>query len=109
MTRSKYKNVKVTDDGHTFDSTKERDRYIVLRQWEREGKIQALELQTRYPLTVNGQKVCTYVADFSYVRPDGPQRLVVEDVKSAFTRKLPVYRLKFKLFRAVFGFDIIEV
>jgi len=34
---------------------------------------------------------------------------VVEDVKSEFTRKDPVYRLKYKLMKACHGIDIREV
>ena len=55
---------------------------------------------------INGVKVCTYIADFTYEELGG---VVVEDVKSEFTRKDPVYRLKNKLMKACHGIDIREV
>jgi hypothetical protein len=59
-----------------------------------------------FPVKVNGVIVCRYVADFVFIR-DG--RRVVEDVKSAFTKTLPMYRLKKRLVRAALGIEISEV
>lgn len=106
---SKYLNRKVDYDGHTFDSAKERDRYATLRLLERAGEIRNLRLQPKYPITINGMTVCKVIGDFEYWPRGGGEFPVVEDVKSVFTRKLPVYRLKAKLFRAVYGFEITEV
>lgn len=103
---SKYANRKVTVDGLTFDSAKEARRYGELRLIERAGQITDLQCQPVFRLDVNGQHVCKYIADFSYL--ENGQR-VVEDVKSDFTRKLPVYRLKSKLLKAVHGVEIKEV
>ncbi len=64
---------------------------------EKAQLIRNLELQPRFPLIVNGTKVCTYIADFTYFERTGR---VIEDVKSKPT-KTPVYRLKIKLFRAL--------
>jgi len=105
---SKYGNRKVEIDGHTFDSAKEARRYGELKLLERGGYIDSLMMQVRYPLKVAEKLVCTYVADFVYL--DHATGLkVVEDVKSDFTRKLPVYRIKAKLFAALHGFPIREV
>lgn len=60
----------------------------------------------RFPLKINGVKVAVYCADFVYVRHN---RLIVEDVKSAFTARLPVYRLKKKMMLAIHGIEIQEV
>lgn len=103
--RSKYRNRKVTLDGVTFDSRKEANRWVELRAMEAAGAIQSLRRQVRIPIVVEGVKVCVYVADSTYVR-DG--RRVIEDVKSGFTRRLPVYRLKKKLLAAL-GVVIQEV
>lgn len=103
---SKYRNVKTVLDGVTFDSKKEAARYAHLKLMEKSGVISDLELQPRYPITIGAQKVCTYVADFRY-QQDG--KTIVEDVKSAYTAKQPVYRLKKKLVKAVYGIDITEV
>jgi hypothetical protein len=69
---------------------------------EKAGEIHCLELQPRYPLIVNGEKVGTYVADFRYFEGD---TLRVEDVKGILT---PVYRLKKKLVKALYQIDILE-
>lgn len=58
------------------------------------------------PVTANGIKICVYIADYIYIENG---RSVVEDVKSAFTAKLPVYRLKKKLLSALLGIEIREV
>lgn len=103
---SKYMNRKTTVDGLSFDSAKEARRWQELRILERGGLISALGRQRRYKLIVEGSLVCTYVSDFDYVE-NGVE--VTEDVKSEYTRKMPVYRIKFKLFRALFGRAIREV
>lgn len=102
----KYGNRKTVVDGVTFDSAKEARRYGELKLLERAGQIRNLEVQPRFPLAVNGVTVAHYVGDFSYVEAKAQ---VIEDVKSAITRKLPVYRLKAKMFAAQYGFQIREV
>lgn len=104
---SKYLNKKVTHEGITFDSKKELDRWLELRMLERSGAIHTLRRQVPYPLTVNGAKVAKLIVDFEYFEK-GEVR-VVEDCKSDYTRKLPVWRLKSKLFNAIYGFPVREV
>ena len=103
---AKYLNKKTTVGDITFDSLKEANRWAQLQLLQRAGDIANLQRQVRYPLIINGKRVCSLVADFAYER-DG--KLIVEDTKSDFTRKLPVWRIKSKLFDAVHGFPIIEV
>lgn len=103
--KSKYRAVKAEVDGRVFHSKKEANRYLDLKAEQMAGSISDLQLQVSFPLAVNGATICRYVADFVYVR-DG--RTVIEDVKSAFTRKLPVYRIKAK-FMAAIGKPITEV
>lgn len=105
--RPKFGNRKTEVDGITFDSLKEARRYGELKLLERAGEISGLELQPKFPLTVNGQLVCTYRGDFSYRDKAGNR--VIEDVKSPATRAHPVYRIKAKLLRAVYGIDVTEV
>ena len=105
--RRKFGNRPTEVDGQTFASAKEARRFGELRLLERAGEITELRTQPRFPLEVNGQLVCAYVADFTY--RDKAGRLIAEDVKSEITRKHPVYRLKAKLFKAVMGFEITEV
>lgn len=100
---SKYRNKKTVIDGITFDSRREASRYGVLKIMQAAGLISGLRLQVPYVITVNGEKICKYVADFVY-QENG--REVVEDVKGVRTRE---YILKRKLMFAVFGIEIKEV
>ena len=107
---NKYKNEKVEFDGIKFDSKRERDRYMVLKDAERRGVISELKCQPKFTLIpaqyheeakqlktkVKMVKKCdflaiTYTGDFQYVK-DG--NVVVEDVKGMVT---PEYKLKEKM------------
>lgn len=106
MRAPKYLNRKTVVDGITFDSAKEAARYEQLRLLEKAGHIRDLECQPAFPFVVNGHKIGTYKADFRYRQHDA---VVVEDVKSPPTRKLPVYRLKLKLLKALHGVEVDEI
>ena len=104
LQENKYHNKKVIYKGHKFDSIKEKNWYMVLENYERNGRIRELELQKKFELqegfTDNDgkkQRAINYIADFFYY----DVRLkcyVAEDVKSEATRKDKVYNLKKKLF-----------
>lgn len=100
--KSKFRNVRVTVDGIRFASKREAARYSYLKELEKEGEITGLRLQPRYPLTVNGMHVCTYVADFEYSWTVLP-RLVTEDAKGVRTRD---FINKAKLFHALYGREV---
>ena len=102
---SKYRAKPATFGGIWFRSQAECARYQVLLIERSAGRIANLELQPRLPLNVNGMLVCTYVADFRYMRKhdDGSISSVVEDVKGIET---PEFRLKKRLVKAVLGIDI---
>lgn len=99
----KYRAKKTEVNGIIFASKKEASRYTDLWLMQRAGDIRDLELQPKYEIKVNGFKVCTYIADFRYKNRKG--ELITEDVKGLRT---PVYRLKAKLMKAVFGITILE-
>ena len=105
---SKYLNKKTKVDGITFDSKKEANRYLILKQMEKEGKINSLKRQVPFPLIRKSKygREIRYIADFTYYL-DG--WLVVEDVKSPYTRKNPVYKLKKRLMAELYGIVINEV
>lgn len=110
--RNKYGNRKTEINGIKFDSKKEAERYLYLRNLERSGEISNLHLQEKFCLQrpyvdSQGRKVerIDYVADFTYIC-DG--QLQVEDVKSKVTAKNSVYVLKKKLM-ADKGYFIKEV
>lgn len=109
----KFNAKKTVAEGLTFASQKEAKRYLELKWLEKAGQIRDLELQPVFPIEIHGTTVCRYVADFQYKHVEvdeggcsGRLRLVVEDVKGV---KTPVYRLKKKLVRALYGIDIQEV
>ena len=102
---TKYRAKPITIDGIRFASTKEGKRYTELKLLERAGEISRLELQPRYDITINGVKVCTYVGDFRYMTKAS---VVLEDVKSPATAKLPLYRLKRKLVEALYPGVVIK-
>jgi hypothetical protein len=103
----KYRNVKVTVDGITFDSKAEVARYHELRQAQEVGAIHDLEVHPRFPLVIHGIDTGDYVADFRYVTAEGVP--TVEDVKSTVTRKLGTYQLKRKQVWALYAIEIREV
>lgn len=100
---SKYGNIKTVIDGHRFDSKKEADHYIHLKVRQSRGEISNLELQPKFPLAINGAKICTYKADFAY---DENGKRITVDVKGF---KTPIYKLKKKLLSAIYGVQITEV
>lgn len=113
--RSKYNNQSVEIDGFKFQSKKEGRRYEGLKLLVQAGQIRDLRMQISYVLNeavkYEGEKRKTpamkYIADFVYT--DATGQLVVEDVKSAVTRKLRPYRMKKHLMLTVHGIEIREV
>ncbi len=104
--QSKYGNQKTEVDGIKFDSKKEAMRWQHLKHLRDTGCIFGLSRQVTFSIDINGQHICKYIADFVYANSIGE---IVEYVKSEATRKLPVYRLKKKLMKAVHGIEIVEV
>ena len=104
-TRTKYANKVVRVHGINFDSKWESERYLYLHALERAGTVRNLELQVRFNLIVNDQKICAYVADFRYEREnkDGVWEQIVEDAKGVET---PEFKLKKKLMKACLGIEI---
>jgi hypothetical protein len=108
LRRAKYGNRKVTTpDGLKFDSQREHGEWVKLSALARRGAIEGLERQVSFDLTVNGVKVCRYVADFVWIENHGGQRWrVVADSKGMRTRD---YILKAKLMKAIHGIEIREL
>lgn len=105
MTRSKYRNQPVTEDGHRFDSKAEHRRYLELKLLVAAKEISRLDVHPRFEIEVKGYFICHYEADFAYFDEREQQR-IVEDVKGMRT---DVYRLKAKLMRACHGITVREV
>lgn len=107
MTRNKYHASKTELDGIRFDSRKEAARYRELKLLERAGEIRDLQLQVPFELIPKqeGERACTYVADFVYHMTD-TGKMVVEDAKGMRT---DVYKIKRKLMLWRHGIRISEV
>jgi hypothetical protein len=101
---AKYRNRKVTVGGETWDSEREYARWLVLQAMERDGLIRDLRRQVPVDLVVNGVKVCRWVADATYF-DTATGRVEWEDTKGFRTQ---TYRVKAKLFAAIFGQPIRE-
>ena len=110
----KYWNKKTEIRGTKFDSRREAARYVELLSMWRSGDISEPICHPSFEL-IPAQVACsgkkergvTYIADFSYRRRDGS--LVVEDVKSPVTAKLPAYIIKRKLMLRVHGIEVVEI
>ena len=113
--RNKYNAQKVELDGKTFDSKKEYQRYIQLKAMQQRGEIFGLDHHTKFELApktkIEGEKrakpALRYFADFTYYTITG--EFIVEDVKSAATRKKDSYRNKKHLMKTVLNIDVREV
>lgn len=105
--RSKYGNKRTTTaDGVNHPSGKQARRWAELRLCQRAGEIYDLRREVPFELIVNGDHVCTYIADHVY-QENGIE--VVEDVKSEATANDKVYQIKRKLMKACHGIDVREV
>lgn len=105
MMTNKYHAVKTTVGGITFDSKREAARYQELLLLQRAGLIRDLALQVPFAITVNGKKICTYIADFQYVDMT-TGKTVTEDSKGVRTQ---TYVIKRKLVEALYDVKIVEV
>lgn len=111
--RGKVSHERVTVGGIVFDSQAEAERYRVLRVMENSGQITHLVCHPRWEIIPEQRpeghrpfRPARYTADFSYIR-DG--KLVVEDVKSEYTRQEEDYKLRRKLMLLVHGIYVEEV
>ena len=102
---NKYHNIKIEYNGIKFDSVREKNRYVTLKELEKLGFIKKLELQKVFELQPkytnnNGEHIraITYKADFYYY-DNKLNKYVVEDTKGFRT---DVYKLKKKIFEYVY-------
>ena len=111
LTRSKYRNNKITLGGETYDSMKEYYRYLDLVLMQQAGEIKELRRQVKYvlipaqrePDTIGSrggrkkgkllEREVAYIADFVYIDAKTGDT-VVEDTKGMRT---PEYIIKRKM------------
>ena len=123
--KSKYNNKKIVNEFGTWDSKKEFQRWLVLKEAEAQGMITDLQRQVKFELIPavrekyikhlkTKDKECertlqlpiTYTCDFAYYK-DG--EYVVEDCKISPKVKPDKYILKNKMMFALKGIRIKEV
>ncbi|MBQ0112388.1 MAG: DUF1064 domain-containing protein [Bacteroidales bacterium] len=112
--QNKYKARKIETSDGVFDSKKEYERWLTLKEMEKLDLIENLSRQVRYELIpgqrVNGkilERAVYYVADFEYI--ENGQK-VVEDVKGY--RDGAAYRIfviKRKLMLYIHGIRVKEI
>ena len=104
----KYKSVRTTVGGITFDSKSEARRYSELRLLEREGQISDLELQPSFILAPSvrfhdakrTKPALKYIADFEYMEKGVK---IIEDVKGMQT---PAFKIKRHLLKTIHNIDV---
>lgn len=111
---SKHRNKIVVIDGIKFHSQREADRWQELKLLEAAGKITHLQRQVPFVLMASvelgGRKKpdWRYFADYTYWTHNNPgSRFVVEDCKSSFLRKDPVFRAKQHAMKLFLGLEIL--
>ncbi|MDD3016620.1 MAG: DUF1064 domain-containing protein [Lactococcus chungangensis] len=121
----KYNNTKINAFGMTFDSKREYERYLALKDAQKNGLITDLQIKVKYELIpavkktytkhlktkdkeveVTLQQPITYTCDFQYKKGDV---LVVEDVKISPKILPDKFVLKEKMMFYFFGIRIRKV
>ena len=93
----------------SFDSKKEAKRFDELYILLKAKKIENLVIQPEFLLidTIKHNNITypktKYISDFKYTQNG---QTIVEDVKSDHTARLPVYRVKIKLFLSIYGKEL---
>jgi len=100
--KNKYGAMKTEYNGEMYDSKAEAHRAFELDMMEKSGLINDLERQKKFPVSINGKVVFTYIADFTYIDLE-KKKLVVEDVKGMRT---PMFNLKKKCVEAQYEIEI---
>lgn len=93
----KYKNVKQTYNGYTYDSRREAEYAFELDMRMKAGEVKRWERQYKLDLRANGKHICNYYVDFLVELADGSLQLV--EVKGM---ELPLWKLKVKIMEATF-------
>ena len=84
---------------YNFRSRLEVDHAIWLLSEKQAGRIISFEYEKRYRLSVNGQKICDIVPDFTVTLSDN--RIQIHEIKSPATQTNE-WRIKSNLFQALY-------
>lgn len=108
---NKYNNKKVEFQGIKFDSKKEMERYILLKEKEKTGELYDLELQKSFEVVPKTDlfRAVTYRADFTY-RVPGYDGIFAEDVKGyRGGEAYRIFKIKQKLMYYKLGIEVFEI
>jgi hypothetical protein len=111
MNNNKFNAKKTIIDGITFDSKKEASYYIrlgaLMRAKNESDRVVNIELQPRYDIIINDEKIGHYKADFKVDYADGRTEIIdVKGYKKGAAYQL--FRLKKKVIEALHNIKIIE-
>ena len=113
--KTKWGNIKTEFQGEIYDSKKEADYAMHLEIAKKASKkserVLSWKRQIPFKISINGQHICTYLADFEVKYADGRTEYV--DTKPLDKRRnkfltTDVYRLKKKMVFAQYGIEILE-
>lgn len=101
---NKYKAKKTMYKGMKYDSKKEAGQAFNLEMLKKAKEIKDYESHKRYDFYgINGNKICSYIADFVITHNDGT--IEIMDVKSKAT-VTPIFRLKWRLLEDLYKSEI---
>ena len=105
--KGKYNNKIVYKKDGKFDSQKEYTFWLKLKRQEEMGLIRNLDRQVPFLLIEKSKfgREIKYIADFVYV-DNKTNEVIVADLKSNFTEKNQVFRIKARIFAEKYGFEI---
>ena len=101
--KTKYMNKRCDYKGITFDSHWERDYYQLLMHRKSLGVIKDVKVHIDFPIRVKGIEICKMNIDFVITNNNGTRSF--HDAKQPKTIT-PVFKLKAKLFKAIYGEEI---
>lgn len=103
--RNKYGARKTVLDNIKFDSAAEARHYATLKLRQKIGEIERLQCHPVYQLIADGTKIGKFTPDFQYY-DIAAKKMRVIDVKSPPTAKKADFRLRKKLFEAIYKMEV---
>ena len=86
--KNKFNAKKTECLGIMFDSKWEAERYGQLVMLQRANHIRDLKTQVRFDITINEQKVCAYIADFTYYEINQDGSVIIQWKHWDFSKQL---------------------
>lgn len=90
-------------NGNSFKNEEEYRRYRGLRELQKEGQIEKLEVNPEYPLNIFEKKIATYTPTFCFYNTIKQKQQVIQIMTN---KPNPVMELKMRIFEALYGIVI---